>query len=78
MSENEVKNKFVDDIMDYFKKQLLSEIEEHSASLPVFNVILDVMKIMNDNNNCFYSLSDLDNTLFDSLMDEVSNVLFLN
>lgn len=70
MHKSQMKDYLVDDIIDGFKGVLLDAIDERSNELPVFNSVLNVIECMNKHTYT-YTLSDLDEKLFDRLMEEV-------
>ena len=77
MDKETLKIELIENIMNYFKYQLIVETEEHNEQLPIFNSILNIMLLMNKDKYT-YTLKDIDNLLFDKLMIEISDVLYLN
>ena len=74
MDKEKIKYAYIDNIMSYLKYQLLTEIEENNDKLPIFNSVLTIMHKMNK--YCYsYTLKDIDDTLFDKLIEEIISVL---
>ncbi|MBP3920072.1 MAG: hypothetical protein J6D28_00735 [Bacilli bacterium] len=76
MDREKEKIKLIDNIMSYFRYQLIDEVEEHNNKLPTFNIVLQIMIMMKKDGKS-YSLVDIDNRLFDKLIIEVSKQLFI-
>ena len=81
MNERKIKlNKYnfkydlIDNILSYFKYQILSEIEENNNNLPIFNSVLYLINNMN-NHDYSYTLKDIDDRLFDKLIKEIISIL---
>ena len=77
MDRESLKIELIENIMGYFKYQLIVETEEHNEQLPIFNSILNIMLLMNKDKYT-YTLKDIDNLLFDRLIIEISDILHLN
>ena len=75
MYYDKIKYDLIDNIMSYFKYELIDLLDNHK--LPIFN---NVLKIMHDNNNeyYYYTLKDIDNNLFNELMYEIIKELSNN
>lgn len=74
MNKENLTYKIVDNIMSYLKYTLLTIIEEETEELPVFINVLNIMSCMNKYTYS-YTLSDIDDKLFDKLIEEVITVL---
>lgn len=81
MNERKIKlNKYnfkydlIDNILSYFKYQILSEIEENNNNLPIFNSVLYLINTMNDYDYS-YTLKDIDESLFNKLIEEIVSIL---
>ena len=81
MNERKIKlNKYnfkydlIDNILSYFKYQILSEIEENNNNLPIFNSVLYLINNMNDYDYS-YTLKDIDESLFNKLIEEIVSIL---
>lgn len=74
MNKENLTYKIVDNIMSYLKYTLLTIIEEETEELPVFTNVLNIMSCMNKYTYS-YTLSDIDDKLFDKLIEEVITVL---
>lgn len=74
MNEKDFKYELIDNILIYFKYQILDELEEDTKRLPIFNNVLNLINNMN-NHNYSYTLKDIDDKLFDKLIKEVTSIL---
>lgn len=74
MNEKDFKYELIDNILIYFKYQILDELEEDTKRLPIFNNVLNLINNMN-NHNYSYTLKDIDDKLFDKLIKEVISIL---
>lgn len=74
MNKEEIKYALIDNLMSYFKYQLMAEIEENNKKLPIFNNVLTMMQNMNKYRYS-YTLKDIDDKLFDELIREVIGIL---
>ena len=66
MNEKNFKYELIDNILIYFKYQILEELEEDNKKLPIFNNVLNLINNMN-NYDYSYTLKDIDDRLFDKL-----------
>lgn len=73
MTKKTLTNKLVNDIMNILKDMLLVTIEEENDKLPIFNRVLNVIYCM-EKHVYSYSLKDIDDSLFEVLMEEVINI----
>ena len=74
MSTKNFKYELIDNILIYFKYQILEELEENNKRLPIFNNVLNLINNMN-NHDYSYTLKDIDDKLFDKLIKEVISIL---
>ena len=74
MNEKNFKYELIDNILIYFKYQILEELEEDTKKLPIFNNVLNLINNMN-NHDYSYTLKDIDDRLFDKLIKEVISIL---
>lgn len=74
MNEKDFKYELIDNILIYFKYQILDELEEDTKRLPIFNNVLNLINNMN-NHDYSYTLKDIDDKLFDKLIKEVISIL---
>ena len=77
MSTKNFKYELIDNILIYFKYQILEELEENNKRLPIFNNVLNLINNMN-NHDYSYTLKDIDDKLFDKLIKEVISILYKN
>ena len=77
MSTKNFKHELIDNILIYFKYQILEELEENNKRLPIFNNVLNLINNMN-NHDYSYTLKDIDDKLFDKLIKEVISILYKN
>ena len=75
MNKEELIIKLVENIMIFFKDELLTIIDEEKEKVPIFNSVLDLMSHMNKYTYS-YTLRDIDDKLFDKLIYEIKNVIF--
>ena len=76
MNKEDFKYELVDNIIIYLKYQILSEIEEDNKNMPIFKSVLNVINNMNDYEYS-YTLKDIDEKLFDKLIQEIITILNL-
>lgn len=74
MNEKDFKYELIDNVLIYFKYQILEELEEGNKNLPIFNNVLNLINNMNDYEYS-YTLKDIDDRLFDKLIKEVISIL---
>ena len=74
MNKYDFKYDLIDNILSYFKYQILSEIEENNNNLPIFNSVLYLINTMNDFEYS-YTLKDIDESLFTKLIEEIVSIL---
>lgn len=74
MSKEALTLNIVDNIAWYLKYQILTILEEGSSNTPIFNNVLNIMSCMNDYTYS-YTLKDIDDKLFDKLIEEVISLL---
>lgn len=74
MNKEDFKYELVDNIIIYLKYQILSEIEEDNKNMPIFKSVLNVINNMNDYEYS-YTLKDIDEKLFDKLIQEIITIL---
>ena len=74
MDKEQLKYHLVDNITSYLKYTLINIVEEHPQKVPIFNSVLEIMSHMNKYTYS-YTLKDIDDTLFDSLISETISVL---
>ena len=74
MNEKDFKYELIDNILIYFKYQILDELEEDTKRLPIFNNVLNLINNMN-NHDYSYTLKDIDDKLFNKLIKEVISIL---
>ena len=74
MNKEDFKYELVDNIIIYLKYQRLSEIEEDNKNMPIFKSVLNVINNMNDYEYS-YTLKDIDEKLFDKLIQEIITIL---
>ena len=74
LDKEDLKYYLVDNIMSYLRYQLLIEIEEHNEKLKIFNIVLNIMCDMNEYDYS-YTLKDIDDKLFDKLIQEVVAII---
>ena len=72
MSEEEIKYNLIDNIMSYLKYELTEKLK-NKTNHPIFNVVLEIMGTMNEENYT-YTLKDIDDKLFDKLINEIVNL----
>ncbi len=70
MDKDKIKYCLVNNIMDCFKFRLLDDLNENSEKFPIFNIVLALMSIMN-NEQYYYTLKDIDELLFERLISEI-------
>lgn len=76
MSKEKIKYDLIDNIMSYLKYTFLDILDEdeNKKNLSIFYVVLQIMENMNQ--DCYsYTLKDIDDKLFDKLINEVISVL---
>ena len=76
MNKEDFKYEWVDNIIIYLKYQILFEIEEGNKNMPIFQSVLNVINNMNDYEYS-YTLKDIDEKLFDKLIQEIITILNL-
>ena len=76
MNKEDFKYELVDNIIIYLKYQILSEIEEDNKNMPIFKSVLNIINNMNDYEYS-YTLKDIDEKLFDKLIQEIITILNL-
>lgn len=74
MSKEALTLNIVDNIVWYLKYQILAKLEENSNNVPIFNNVLNMMSCMNDYTYS-YTLKDIDDKLFEKLIDEIISLL---
>lgn len=74
MSKEQLKYHLIDNITSYLKYTLITVVEEQPHVVPIFNSTLELMSRMNKYTYS-YTLKDIDDKLFDSLISETISVL---
>ena len=76
MSKEKIKYDLIDNIMSYLKYTFLDILDE-DENREKLSVFYDVLEIMENMNKDYYSytLKDIDDKLFDKLINEVINAL---
>lgn len=76
MSKEKIKYDLIDNIMSYLKYTFLDILneDENKEKLSVFYQVLEIMETMNKDYYS-YTLKDIDDKLFDKLINEVISVL---
>ena len=76
MSKEKIKYDLIDNIMSYLKYTFLDILDE-DKNREKLSVFYDVLEIMQDMNKEYYlyTLKDIDDKLFDKLINEVISVL---
>ena len=76
MSKEKIKYDLIDNIMSYLKYTFLDILDEDENKKKL-SVFYDVLEIMENMNKDYYSytLKDIDDKLFDKLINEVINAL---
>lgn len=74
MNKEQLTINLIDNIMSYFKYELLIKIEEKPNNFNIFNTVLNIMSIMNKYTYS-YTLKDIDDKLFCELINEIKENL---
>ena len=74
INNNDLKMEFINEIFDNSKETFLSIVEEEPNKVPIFTLTLNMFEFM-DNSTNTHLIKNIDDKLFDKLINEIISVL---
>lgn len=74
INNNDLKMEFINEIFDNLKETFLSIVEEEPNKVPIFTLTLNMFEFM-DNSTNTHLIKNIDDKLFDKLINEIISVL---